>query len=409
MGGKSTMKRGLAAIGAIAIACVVDDAAARTIRRYDVSGWDVSATANDKTGKFSSCIASARYNSGVQLLFLIDEHFNWFVALGGQRINVINGRNYDFIFRIDDGLIQKYNSKAIGNDMILVSLNDDVSLFNEMRRGRTLFTKVGNDFVSFNLDGSSRMLTELALCVKNKGRAVVPPPLGPGTASSSDSPSRASGAPSSGSKRGSINTGSGFFVNGQGDGITNAHVVAGCTSATISGYGLARIVARDVSNDLALLKLATPTVTPFANMRRKPLQLGESVYVMGFPLAGQLDNGLNFTSGLVSSLAGMGNDARLLQFTAPIQLGNSGGPIVDNSGLIIGVIQSKMSEIASLRDSGSLPQNLNFGIKADLAANFLRANGSFSTEIDNQSPRDATMIASEGRKYTFQIKCTVEQ
>lgn len=216
---------------------------------------------------------------------------------GGSKIRVIPGQYYDFIFRIDDGIIQKYSAKAIKNELIIVSLDDDALLFNELRRGSRLYAKVGNEFITFNLDGSSRMLAELAFCVKNQGRAVAQSPPNQVVTSPADSPSRASGAPTSGSKRGTISTGSGFFVNAQGDGITNAHVVSGCSSATISGYGAARIVARDVSNDLALIKLTTTTTTPFAIVRRKPLQLGESVYVMGFPLAGQLDNGLNFTSG----------------------------------------------------------------------------------------------------------------
>lgn len=77
------MKRKLAAIGAIAIAFGIGDAEARTVRRYDVAGWDVSVNADDKTGKFSSCLASARYNSGVDLLFMITDSFNWFIAMGG--------------------------------------------------------------------------------------------------------------------------------------------------------------------------------------------------------------------------------------------------------------------------------------------------------------------------------------
>jgi S1-C subfamily serine protease len=202
-----------------------------------------------------------------------------------------------------------------------------------------------------------------------------------------------------------IATGSGFFVTNDGRGLTNAHVVEGCQTALIRDYGMAKVVARDTSNDLALLKLDTGKETHPVKFRNKPIQLGETVFALGYPLAGQLDNGLNFTNGLVSSLAGTQGDSRAVQFTAPIQPGNSGGPLIDKSGLVIGVVRAKLNELASLRDSGSLPQNVNFGIKGDLAANFLRAQGLDPTVVDAGAPLEPTDIAKDGRTETFQVVC----
>jgi len=197
-------------------------------------------------------------------------------------------------------------------------------------------------------------------------------------------------------------------VTDDGVGLTNAHVVAGCREASVTGFGGATIVARDTANDLAAIRLRSPTRTVPVMFRRKPLQLGEAVYVLGFPLAGQLDNGLNFTNGLVSSLAGAGNDARHLQTTAPIQPGNSGGPILDKSGALVGITRAKLNEFVALERSGSLPQNINFGIKADLAASFLRANAIEPNEGGPGPDLEPTDIASNGRTFTFQIICKVE-
>lgn len=275
-----------------------------------------------------------------------------------------------------------------------------------MQSGHLLYTKIGEIYYTFRLDGTAQALPALVDCVRTYANSKVavapanpptPAPTTPAVVQPKDKPNR-----------GAISTGSGFFVGGAGMGLTNAHVVEGCASATLLGYGPARIVARDSLNDMALVELSGKTSTPAARFRSEPLQLGETVYALGFPLAGQLDNGLNFTSGLVSSLAGMGNDTRSLQFTAPIQPGNSGGPIVDGRGLIVGVVQSKLSEMAALTQSGSLPQNINFGIKADLAANFLRANG-VDPKIEAGAPlQEATAIARDGRNYTFQISCKIQ-
>ncbi|GLI21751.1 serine protease [Xanthobacter flavus] len=392
-------------VGAILSLVVCASAAARTLASYNIAGWELNAFADDKTGRFSSCIASARYNSGVSVFFMIDSDFRWYAGLKGNKIRVIDDRRYDFLLKIDDGQVYNFSGISAGRDMVIVPLQNNSGIFQEMRRGRMLYTKVAGELTSFRLDGTSRMLAALLDCVRYKGQLSDPPAAGPATGG--EATAGASQKPA-GPSRGTIQTGSGFFVNDRGAGITNAHVVADCKSATISGYGPARIVARDAINDMALVQASGDPKTPYAKIRRKPLQLGEAVFVMGFPLAGQLDNGLNFTSGLVSSLAGMGNDARLLQFTAPIQPGNSGGPIVDNGGSIVGVIQSKLSEVASLQNNGSLPQNINFGIKADLAANFMRANGVDPTDVDTAPPQEATAVAREGRGYTFQIKCTVE-
>ncbi len=111
-------------------------------------------------------------------------------------------------------------------------------------------------------------------------------------------------------------------------------------------HGTARIVARDAKNDLALLHLvARPeagTVRPVV-FRSTPMELGESVYVLGYPYSGVLDNGVNFTSGMVSSSAGMDNDSTRFQITAPVQPGNSGGPVLDQAGNLLGVVVSRLA------------------------------------------------------------------
>ena len=77
-----------------------------------------------------------------------------------------------------------------------------------------------------------------------------------------------------------------------------------------------------------------------------------------------ISSSLNMTIGNVSALAGLGDDTRSLQFTAPIHPGNSGGPLVDASGNVVGVVTSKLSPLWTAKNIGDVPQNVNFALKA---------------------------------------------
>jgi hypothetical protein len=99
------------------------------------------------------------------------------------------------------------------------------------------------------------------------------------------------------------------------------------------------------------------------------------VIAFGYPLQGVLSTSLNMTIGNVSALAGLGDDARWLQVTAPIQPGNSGGPLADASGNVVGVVTSKLSPLWAAKNIGDLPQNVNFALKASVVRDFLESRG----------------------------------
>jgi len=174
-----------------------------------------------------------------------------------------------------------------------------------------------------------------------------------------------------------VSQGTGFFVSSDGYAITNAHVVDGCSAVrVISGLSvqvLSRVVARDAQNDLAILKIETKPEVSAA--LRTGVRIGESVSAFGFPLAGLLATGGNFTTGNVSAVAGLGNDTRFLQISAPVQPGNSGGPLLDQSGNVVGVVASKLNVLRLATATNDVAQNVNFAIKASVLTNFLEANG----------------------------------
>ena len=171
-----------------------------------------------------------------------------------------------------------------------------------------------------------------------------------------------------------LRSGSGFAV-APGVVVTNAHVVEGCRALRVLHGEQARggrVLAIDREQDLAAVQsdLAVPAVLA---LRASPaLRLGESVVAFGFPLTGSLSREGNLTTGNVSALAGLRDDARYLQITAPVQPGNSGGPLLDEGANVIGVITAKLDAVAIAKRTGDIPQNVNFAVNSPSLERFLQ-------------------------------------
>jgi len=171
-------------------------------------------------------------------------------------------------------------------------------------------------------------------------------------------------------------TGSGFVVSAEGHIVTNHHVVAGCQRITVApGSAEATVIARDARNDLALLKAATPTADIAKLRAGRGLRPGDDIVVVGYPLRRVLAPDAIVTTGTVSALSGLANDTSKLQIGAPVQQGNSGGPLLDRHGLVVGVVQSKLNALRIAGVTGDLPQNVNFAVNGATLQGFLDANG----------------------------------
>lgn len=173
-----------------------------------------------------------------------------------------------------------------------------------------------------------------------------------------------------------VSTGTGFFVDDSGDLLTNNHVIDGCSDIKVrmpdKTIVAAKTIARDAANDLALLKV--DGVTPKAASFRPDAKLGEPVAAFGFPHADIMSSSGSFTLGSVTSMSGLGDDSRYVQISAPVQAGNSGGPLFDYDGNVIGVVSAKLNAIKMAVATDDLPQNVNFAIKGYVIASFLDAN-----------------------------------
>jgi Trypsin-like peptidase domain len=174
-----------------------------------------------------------------------------------------------------------------------------------------------------------------------------------------------------------IRTGSGFAVSPASHIVTNAHVVEQCKSLRVlagAQQASAKVIAVNPGADLAVLQTTLRVPKTIALRAQPALRLGESVIAFGFPLSGSLSQGGNLTTGNVSALAGLRDDPEYIQMTAPVQPGNSGGPLLDGGGNLVGVITAKLDALAIARRTGDIPQNVNFAVKAQVLEAFLQAN-----------------------------------
>lgn len=174
--------------------------------------------------------------------------------------------------------------------------------------------------------------------------------------------------------------GTGFVISSGGYVLTCAHVLGDEESATLWISGTrheADVVGRDKEKDLAVLKLRKVDASgllPLSFRREKRYGIGADVSTIGFPLSSVLGSNARFTRGSISSTSGMKDDPTQLQISAEIQPGNSGGPLLDKDGVVLGVIQKTLSPLAMLqRTGGALPQNVNFAIKSDVVLDYLQS------------------------------------
>lgn len=207
--------------------------------------------------------------------------------------------------------------------------------------------------------------------------------------------------------------GSGIVVNDEGYVLTNAHVVKSCKSITVKPLNAdtlsAKLEAIDPKNDLALIR-TTPGYGQPARFRpqSKPARLGESIGVIGYPLTGFLSAEPKATFGQVNSVAGAGNDYTLLQISAPVQPGSIGGPVLDTSGDVIAVVVSGAASLAELLQTGSVPQNVNFAIRGEMAQIFMQAHGVRFKAGEHRKELRTEEIADAGEKSTVFIACLNE-
>jgi S1-C subfamily serine protease len=192
-------------------------------------------------------------------------------------------------------------------------------------------------------------------------------------------------------------TGTGFAVTTDGMILTAGHVVEGADEIRVrlsdGTWHSAVIFAISQAYDLAILKVEVDDLVALHLASSAEVSIGQRLFTMGYPAINVLGSEPKYSDGALSSKSGVLGNTSFLQVTIPIQPGNSGGPIVTEDGLVVGIVTSTAAVGHFFDATGSLPQNINWGIKAEFARLMYEDNQGNPPKLDRRQAIQRTTAA----------------
>lgn len=174
------------------------------------------------------------------------------------------------------------------------------------------------------------------------------------------------GGPGNEQRRAVAQSGTGWVTHGMI--ATNYHVIEGKTRFSVvfsdGTERAAESLSNDRENDVALLKVEgkLPPGLPLANTLPG---MGADVFTLGYPHTDIMGKNAKLATGIISATSGLQDDPRFFQISVPVQSGNSGGPLINHSGEVVGIVTAKLSAERVLAQTGDLPQNVNYAVKIE--------------------------------------------
>jgi len=194
-------------------------------------------------------------------------------------------------------------------------------------------------------------------------------------------------------------TGTGFFITDSGIIVTCAHVIEGANRVTVlidNQEYPAEIMGKNNNTDIAILRINYKNPFHFKLTDFSTVRLGDKLSVLGYPLSYILGSDIRFTEGSVSALNGIKSDPINFQHSAPTQPGNSGGPILNSRMEVIGINAAVINDTMVKNNTGTNPQNINFGVKT----------GYIIPVLNNIRPGSGNVrTISDAVKATVQVLC----
>jgi S1-C subfamily serine protease len=378
-----------------------------------VGSWSGGAYTNDQTGAFSHCSAATEYASGVTLIVGQNAGGNWILGFGSPAFRLKPSETFPIDVTFDGQPRFHLFGTAVTTELVTSILPSSAPL-EQFRKAHLMVAEAKGTTLQFNLDSTGKLLPVIANCVTkirsgglaNAGDFSTPPPK---PATKPVVQAATSQPPSKPSKTVDVN-GTGLIISTEGHVLTNHHVIKSCIGevrGNLSGQSAStlRIVSKDETNDLALLQAATK-YKEIASIRATAIRPGEAVIAIGYPYHGLLTSDFTVTSGIVSSLSGILNDTRYLQISAAVQSGNSGGPLLDASGNVVGVVAEKLNALKFAKATGEIPENINFAIKTGAVRDFLDNSAVLYQTAEPKDELKTADIARNARGYTMLISCS---
>lgn len=192
-------------------------------------------------------------------------------------------------------------------------------------------------------------------------------------------------------------SGTGFGITSNGLIVTNSHVINGATKISVRGVNgdfsklySAKLLTEDKNNDLAIIQITDPAFVTLGSIpftiATKTSDVGSSVYALGYPLKAVMGDEIKLTNGIISSKSGFQGDVTSYQISVPLQPGNSGGPLLDANGTLVGVVNAKLT----------IGENVSYAVKASYLTNLL--------DLLATPPKLQTINALTGKQLTEQVK-----
>lgn len=209
-----------------------------------------------------------------------------------------------------------------------------------------------------------------------------------------------------------FSTGTGFFVSDDGHLLTNYHVVEGAHQIEVvlpGGQAMpATYLERDTTADLALLQVEGLRSTPLPIARSAEIAKGQEVFTVGFPLVDIQGQAAKATFGRINALSGLRDDADFVQIDVPIQPGNSGGPLLNRQGRVVGVVTATLDQAVAMRLTGTFAQNVNYALKPDILRRFLREGRTRLSPPNEERPppeRDLQVQVERAERSIVLVVC----
>ena len=203
-------------------------------------------------------------------------------------------------------------------------------------------------------------------------------------------------------------TGTGFALK-NGYIVTNYHVVERARDIRVQGINgsfivdySATVVSKDIINDVAILKITDKRFDGFSaipyRVNTSLSEVGEEIFVLGYPLTGTMGEEIKLTTGVISSRTGYLGDVSSYQISAPIQPGNSGGPLFDGKGNIVGIVSAKHTGAENVGYAIKTPYLISLAEKFDLESSLPTNNTVSGMSLSNK--------VKTLKNYVFLITCS---
>jgi len=205
-------------------------------------------------------------------------------------------------------------------------------------------------------------------------------------------------------------TATGFLITPSGHILTACHAVHEASRIEVLHQGKtypATVIIKDEAADVALLKINGANFPCLLVVPSIIAKTGDEVFTIGYPQVVLQGTEAKYTEGTISSLSGPGNNPKYFQISVPIQAGNSGGPLLDERGRAVGMVNARLNDLFALSTSGMLPQNVNYAVKSSFILPFLEGLGDLNAQenVNAKMSAERSAVIERTKQAVVMVLC----